>query len=818
MMIYCERCNAEFPEGMKYCKWCGQTLVERKPSTAQVRKCPSCSTPIQEGWTFCNSCGAKVAPTGQESATPLCLRCGAMVPPGANNCLRCGERFTAERYAPQAQSPQSSPIAAAQKCLNCGEILEAGRVYCKACGTPVYPSTGNIESPYAPPANQSFSQSLTQQVPPPSLTLEEQTNAPTQPVEAIHKTLVIESQTPQPIVHTPAPPIPNAPPNQARTEVYQSFKPEEPQPPPSSTIAFHPETPAPPVVSEGAKNQPASPQGKTIEYSSFNLVSNQAILQTPEINASEGAPSETLSASDLSVEPDVFDLFETQAKPVAQVPQQQPSAELSTTDKEPEFTFEITPIEPAAKPFDAASHNEPPILTGETEAINAQETSPVNQSGTMHLELDNLPFESTVKEQTGSLNPNRATSKLSVPEVSNSAPEEVQQWQPPAPPVVPNLPPTAPPNAQAKAVESGFASTEQLPRPSEQLPMPLENQPASTQQIGNPQGFAPPPLANPQAAAWPTKSSAPAWPENQSATAPQATKKKGGFPVALVAAAVIVLGLAAAAVWWFVLRPKGDITTPNANKTVTVNSNVNPADANTNTANSNTSTTNTPATPEGMVAVAAGEYTVGRDDGDELETPKHTVALKAFFIDKTEVTNAEYKKFVDATGHKAPSYWPFKEEQANFPVVQVSWQDANDYAKWAGKRLPKEAEWEAAARGIEGRRFPWGNEWKDGLANLESKAISEVGKFVEGQSPCGALDMIGNVWEWTDDAFALYPGSIAKMPEDIDATQSYRVIRGGAFDVSRKKVNIDNSYRGYIEETRKDLTKTGFRCVKDANQ
>src|SRR5690349_10987263 len=136
-MMYCDRCNAEFPAGMIYCKWCGQVLEERQPVTAAVQKCYSCSTPIQANWTFCNSCGSKLTPAAQAPSTSLCLRCGAVVPPGATNCVRCGERFTGDRSATPPGRPSNATIAI-QRCVACNEILEDGRAYCKACGTPAY--------------------------------------------------------------------------------------------------------------------------------------------------------------------------------------------------------------------------------------------------------------------------------------------------------------------------------------------------------------------------------------------------------------------------------------------------------------------------------------------------------------------------------------------------------------------------------------------------------------------------------------------------------------------------------------------------------
>jgi formylglycine-generating enzyme required for sulfatase activity len=220
--------------------------------------------------------------------------------------------------------------------------------------------------------------------------------------------------------------------------------------------------------------------------------------------------------------------------------------------------------------------------------------------------------------------------------------------------------------------------------------------------------------------------------------------------------------------------------------------------------------------PEGMVLVRAGVFTIGRDDGDPYAKPRHSVNLNPYYIDRTEVTNDEYRRFLDATGHTAPEGWLDADRSkvpGNWPVTQVTWQDAVDYSAWASKRLPTESEWEAAARGPDGRAYPWGNEWKPGMANIGTTGLVEVGRFKEGASPYGALDMIGNVWEWTADEFELYPGSTAKRPEEIGSGQIYRVIRGGAYD--GKKTN-DATYRGFIDAS-KPYPKVGFRCVKSAD-
>ena len=218
-----------------------------------------------------------------------------------------------------------------------------------------------------------------------------------------------------------------------------------------------------------------------------------------------------------------------------------------------------------------------------------------------------------------------------------------------------------------------------------------------------------------------------------------------------------------------------------------------------------------------MQVVKAGAYTIGRDDGDPLEAPVHSVTLPAFYIDRNEVTNAQYAKFVEATKRKPPANWKgatFPGGRDDFPVTGVSWQDAADYAAWVGKRLPTEAEWEAAARGSDARKYPWGNEWQSGFANIGVRT-AEVGQYPQGASPSGALDMIGNVWEWVADEITLYPGSSATLPAPPEnAVGALRIIRGGAYDGDQKH---DASYRGFLDGG-VPYPKVGFRCAKNAGQ
>jgi formylglycine-generating enzyme required for sulfatase activity len=214
--------------------------------------------------------------------------------------------------------------------------------------------------------------------------------------------------------------------------------------------------------------------------------------------------------------------------------------------------------------------------------------------------------------------------------------------------------------------------------------------------------------------------------------------------------------------------------------------------------------------PEGMVYVPGGKFEMGRSNGDEYERPAHTVNVGPFFIDRTEVTNEQYQRFVNETGHRAPTHWPngrFTPAEAKMPVVNVSWDDANTYARWAGKRLPTEAEWEFAARGTDGRVYPWGNTWIAAAINAghaNNGHIVEVGRFPAGASPFGALDMCGNVWEWT----ASNPQSYAEGQSEIAPG---KVIRGGAFDVPSDRATA--TYRGVLPADRL-RDKTGFRTVQ----
>jgi formylglycine-generating enzyme required for sulfatase activity len=179
-----------------------------------------------------------------------------------------------------------------------------------------------------------------------------------------------------------------------------------------------------------------------------------------------------------------------------------------------------------------------------------------------------------------------------------------------------------------------------------------------------------------------------------------------------------------------------------------------------------------------VIAIPAGWFTMGSESGRSDERPEHLVFLDAYEIDRYEVTDSQYRRYVLATGRRPPFYWSgqdFPPGQADYPVVGVDWSGACSYCTWVGKRLPSEAEWEMACRGTGGQTYPWGDAWELGRANVDlgqhtldasggefilsygrtllsdGRALSPVGSYLNGASPWGVLDLVGNVSEWSLD-------------------------------------------------------------------
>jgi formylglycine-generating enzyme required for sulfatase activity len=238
-----------------------------------------------------------------------------------------------------------------------------------------------------------------------------------------------------------------------------------------------------------------------------------------------------------------------------------------------------------------------------------------------------------------------------------------------------------------------------------------------------------------------------------------------------------------------------------------------------------------------MVAVPPGPFTMGTLKKDiralvekyggqtewyEREVPQHELDLPAFEIGKYPVTSREYQAFVRGAGYRPPEGWDGDEYPAgkgDHPVVNVSWQDAVAYCRWLSEqtkrsfRLPTEAEWEKAARGTDGRQYPWGNEFDSSRCNTsegQSRGTTPVGQYPTGASPYGALDMAGNVWEWCSSLHKPYPydpGDGRENPEE----GGVRVLRGGSWDV--RQISARCAYRNRCPP---DLwfDFVGFRCAR----
>jgi len=240
---------------------------------------------------------------------------------------------------------------------------------------------------------------------------------------------------------------------------------------------------------------------------------------------------------------------------------------------------------------------------------------------------------------------------------------------------------------------------------------------------------------------------------------------------------------------------------------------------------------------DGMALVPAGEFIMGAP-----ERPRR-VTLSAFHIDRTEVSNSQYGKFLEAVKddddayrhaqqpatktHHVPRLWDdptLGKSHASLPVVGVDWFDAYAYAKWAGKRLPTEAEWECAARGSDGRLYPWGNTAPEGRgvthANFFGYAFPADGRrhtapvdsYPNGASPAGCLNMAGNVMEWTADWYGATPKARRAQNPQGPATGTARVTKGGAWNLSAAGLR---SYRRWPMAPSQTFSSVGFRCARD---
>lgn len=282
-----------------------------------------------------------------------------------------------------------------------------------------------------------------------------------------------------------------------------------------------------------------------------------------------------------------------------------------------------------------------------------------------------------------------------------------------------------------------------------------------------------------------------------------------------------------------------------------------------------------------MVLIPEGTFILGsnkKDDGSKQkeyglvnplfvdEHPQQKLTIESYYIDKFEVTNGQYKKFVEQTQRKEPFYWSqngynliperlkatdldtlrwialeyfkldrdttamskqqlltsmFEDQKIKdtLPVTGVSWFDAKDYCHWAGKRLPGEFEWEKAARGTDGLEYPWGNQWDPDITNTGDntdwpEGITPVGSFPNNKSPFGVFDLSGNVWEWVEDWYQAYPGSTLSRKE---FGESHKVLRGGGGGTGHYALSL--FYRSASRSFAPPTTTSndiGFRCARDA--
>ena len=722
--MHCDRCNVDFPEGLRYCKWCGEALVDRPRITSELHSCPSCSAAIQPGWTYCKACGEKLRTVSREGVSPVCPACGAETEAGSPKCLRCGQDLLADRRPADDESTDTAVFA---MCTTCGERLDTGSLYCKGCGSAVYTEPAaargsallcgacNNYSPLGSRECRICGAPLTQgsrnvvDVHAGLTTIQQK--APTLPDLDDH----IEGQD-QPISDSGA-----------NTVVFAGKDPKRALPKGGAETNMLPGT-------AGARSEQQAPT---------------AIMQMGRTTGPV-EPDEVQETSHRS-----GDLDSASLKPAdveAPAGARQPMSNQKTAE------YASVPPPPASSEpttLDLASEDDSEGQTVGSENQTAIFVSPAHQ-----------PAPASKDKPSGE----DVGTRIIAPEPPPKSSEPTRQMQ-------------SPPGTTGERI----AATGKVSAPPKQEPA-RSAEPAAA-------AFSQPEIASSQVTSQPPK-------------------KKTGAAVATVIVVVLLVAGAGYVGWLLFGRPR---PAPPPPPVVVEQPPVTPPPA--------PEKPPAPAVPEGMLAVTAGTYTIGRDGADPLEQPAHKVDLRPFYIDRTEVTNSAYKKFMDATGHKPPSNWSgsiFPEGQADAPVTGVSWQDAADYAAWAGKRLPTEAEWEAAARGSDARIYPWGNSWRTGAANIGQKpekltadqypaGVKSVGQYPEGASPVGAVDMIGNAWEWVADEIKVYPGN-TESTLTLAPGVKFRVIRGGAYDGNDKN---DAAYRGYLDGSQ-PYPKVGFRCVKDA--
>lgn len=225
--------------------------------------------------------------------------------------------------------------------------------------------------------------------------------------------------------------------------------------------------------------------------------------------------------------------------------------------------------------------------------------------------------------------------------------------------------------------------------------------------------------------------------------------------------------------------------------------------------------------PGEMVFIPAGEFIMGTNERKSgrpaLEVPEHKVDLPAYHMDVYEVTHGQWIKFLTEGDYGPEGNWRqfYSIGKEDYPVSNVTWDDAKAYCEWAGKRLPTEAEWEKAGRGSEGYKYPWGDQWDYTKTNCNEKGYFntvEVGEIETDKSPYGVHDMMGNVQEWNADKFRPYPRSPARG--DSAFTRGYIASRGGSYAMKGGSMTL-YTRSAWLPKSQYGI---GFRCAKDAEE
>ena len=230
-----------------------------------------------------------------------------------------------------------------------------------------------------------------------------------------------------------------------------------------------------------------------------------------------------------------------------------------------------------------------------------------------------------------------------------------------------------------------------------------------------------------------------------------------------------------------------------------------------------------PTKPEvgDMVLIPAGEFTMGsnkrRSGSSLIYGPEHRIDLSAYYIDAYEVTFGQWMKFATESDYSTEGNWRqfYVLGREDYPVANVTWDDAKAYCEWAGKRLPTEAEWEKAGRGSEGLVYPWGNQWDPTKSNCHEYGFQnmiEVGQIEADKSPYGVYDMMGNLSEWTADRLKPYPD--CPVPGDTAFNQGFVAVRGGSYALMGASMGLWTR-GGFFPKSQYGI---GFRCAKDIEE